>query len=330
VLSAEMALPPVACVNCAAPTVIDGLVLAVFVPSVMSVAVTVALPTVLSVTSSDLVPLTRAASAGKSAALSEDVIRTVSVALTGFQFASTALTIALKAVKAVCALGVPVLPVTLPGEALSPGTSNCNFANAPALIVIEGVVLAVIAGCVTSDAVTVAPPAVLNVTLNTLDPLTNAALIGNVAFTSLEVIDTVSLVLIRFQFTSTALTVTLKAVPAVCAVGAPVLPLAVPGAAVSPGARICSFAKAPAVTAINGLVFAVLLPSLTSVAVIVKLPTVLNVTLNVLVPATKKPFAGGVALVSVRVIEVESVMPFTRFQLSSTALMVTLKAVPAI
>ena len=52
---------------------------------------------------------------------------------------------------------------------------------------------------------------------------------------------TVSVIeLTRFQFASTALTVTLNAPPAVCAVGVPVLPVAVPGAAVSPGRRIWS------------------------------------------------------------------------------------------
>src|SRR5207247_3903121 len=66
-----------------------------------------------------------------------------------------------------------------------------------------------------------------------------------------------------------ALTVTLKAVPVGCAVGVPVLPVAVPGAAVSPGARICSLANVPAFTWIAGLVLAVFVPSVTSLAVIV-------------------------------------------------------------
>ena len=39
--------------------------------------------------------------------------------------------------------------------------------------------------------------------------------------------------------------------------GVPVLPVAVPGAAVSPGSRIWSFANAPALTVVDGLVFAV-------------------------------------------------------------------------
>src|SRR5438552_3883827 len=100
------------------------------------------------------------------------------------------------------------------------------------------------------DAVTVALPAVLAVMLKLLVPPTRAALAGRAALESLELIATVSFVLITFQFASTALTVTLKAVPAVCAVGVPVFPLAVPGVAVSPGIRSCSLAKGPAVTEI--------------------------------------------------------------------------------
>ena len=44
-----------------------------------------------------------------------------------------------------------------------------------------------------------------------------------------------SFVLTGFQLASTARTVTLNAVPAVWAVAVPLLPLAVPGAALSPG-----------------------------------------------------------------------------------------------
>ena len=61
------------------------------------------------------------------------------------------------------------------------------------------------------------------------------------------------MVLTRFQFASTALTVTVRAVPAVCAVGVPVLPLADPGAAVSPGISSCSLENAPAITVIDAL-----------------------------------------------------------------------------
>src|SRR5438034_7908111 len=99
-----------------------------------------------------------------------------------------------------------------------------------------------------SVAVTVRLPAVLRVTLNVFVPADNAALAGRVALESLEVIPTVWVLLTRFQFASTALAVTVKAVPAVRAVAVPVLPVAVPGAAVSPGTSNCNLTNAPAVT----------------------------------------------------------------------------------
>src|SRR5438093_533299 len=124
--------------------------------------------------------------------------------------------------------GVPVLPVAVPGAAVSPGARICSLVNAPGLTVIDGLALPVIAAWVTSDAVTVALPAVLNVTLKLFVPPTSAALAGRAALASLEVIATVSLVLTTFQLASTALTVTLNALPAVRDEGVPVLPLTVP------------------------------------------------------------------------------------------------------
>ena len=68
---------------------------------------------------------------------------------------------------------------------------------------------------VRSLAVKVALPTVLSVTLKVFVPDTSAALGGNVAVPAEEVMLTVSeMVLIRFQFASTALTVTLNGVPA--------------------------------------------------------------------------------------------------------------------
>ena len=93
----------------------------------------------------------------------------------------------------------------------------------------------------------------------------------------------------------------LKGIAAVWAVGVPVLPVALPGEAVSPGARICNFVNAPTLTVMAGLVLAVLVPSVRSVAVTVQLPTVLNVTLKVFVPATNAALAGRVALESLEV-----------------------------
>src|SRR6266581_7003428 len=105
----------------------DELVLFVFVLSVTSLAVTVALPAVFKVTEKVLVPLTNAALAGKTALVSEAVSLTVSVTvLIKFQFASTALTVTMKAVPAVWAIGVPVLPLRVPGAAVSPGRSTCT------------------------------------------------------------------------------------------------------------------------------------------------------------------------------------------------------------
>src|SRR5262249_14729998 len=147
----------------------------------------------------------------------------------GFQFASTALTITLKAEPATWVEGVPVLPEAVPGAAVSPGTSSCSLLKTPAVTVIDGLVLLPMPRCVTSEPVRVADPAVLRVTLRTLLPPDNVAFAGKRAFGSLEVTATVSLVLTRFQLASTALTVTLKAVPAFWAVGPPVFPVVVPG-----------------------------------------------------------------------------------------------------
>src|SRR5213594_2571782 len=150
-----------------------------------------------------------------------------------------------------------------------------------------------------SEAVRVRLPAVLRVTLKVCVPALNAALAGMVALLSLEVIPTVSLVLTMFQFASTALTVTVNAVPAVWAIGAPVLPVPVPAAAASPGTSNCSLAKAPALTVIGGLVLGALEPSATSVAVSVQLPAVLLVRARVLLPETRAVLAGNTAFGSV-------------------------------
>ena len=53
--------------------------------------------------------------------------------LTRFQNASTARTVTLKDAPAVVAVGVPVLPLTLPGAAVSPGTRSCSLVNAAGL-----------------------------------------------------------------------------------------------------------------------------------------------------------------------------------------------------
>src|SRR5437667_9057857 len=88
---------------------------------------------------------------------------------------------------------------------------------------------------------------------------------------------------------------------AVWAAGVPGLPMAVPGAADSPGASNCNFANAPALTVIEALVLADLVPSVTSAAVIVRVPAVLRVTLKLPLPADSGVFAGKLALPSVDV-----------------------------
>src|SRR5436190_17874880 len=289
-------------------TVMAELVLAVLLPLVRSLAVSVRVPAVLSVTLKVCVPEISALLAGRLALASEEVIPTVSVTVvTAFQLASTALTVTLNGVLAVCAVGAPVLPVALPGAAVSPGTRICSLVKAPTLKVMSGLVLAVLVPSVMSVAVTVQLPTVLSVRLKLFVPATSAALAGRRSLGSVQVMPTVWVLLTRFQLASTALTVTLKAVPALCAVGVPVLPEVVPGAAVSPGTSSCSFTNAPALTVMDGLVLALLLPSVRSEAVKVCELAVLNVTLRVRVPETKAVSAGKVALASLEVMSTVSV-----------------------
>src|SRR5439155_14839120 len=119
-------------------------------------------------------------------------------------------------------------------------------------------------------AVSVWLPAVLNVTLNVCAPETKAVFAGGVAFASLDVIATLSLTfVVKFQNASTALTVTLNAVPAVRAVGVPVLPVALPGDAVSPGTSSCSFANAAGLIATTLEVALAKLPLVKAIVILV-------------------------------------------------------------
>src|SRR2546426_11073954 len=100
----------------------------------MSVAVRVALPTVLRVALKILLPDTRLALAGRLAMLSVAVRPTVcETLLTTFQLASTALTVTLKATPEVRAVVGPVLPVAVPGAAGSPRAPHLRFTEAPGL-----------------------------------------------------------------------------------------------------------------------------------------------------------------------------------------------------
>src|SRR5207247_2386390 len=139
-------------------------------------------------------------------------------------------------------------------------------------------------------------PVVLRVTLAVRVPADSAPLAGRMALESLDVIPTVWVLLTRFQAASTERMVTLNAVPAAWAEGVPVLPVALPGAAVSPGTSSCSFTNAPTLTMIDGLVLAVLVPSVMSVAVTVQLPAVLLVMLKVPDPAANAALAGKTSL----------------------------------
>ena len=238
--------------------------------------------------------------AGSAAAPSLEVKPTVWVVLTRFQLSSTARITTLKDAPAVWLLGVPVLPVGVPGAAVSPGSSVCSFASAPAPTAIFGLVFAVLPPSATSLAVSVQLPAVLKVTWKVCVPPLSAAFAGSAAFASVLAIPAMSATAdTTFQFASTALTVTFSGVPAVCAAGVPVLPVVVPGAAVSPGTNNCIFTKGPGRTTNSALVYAVRYGVVRSVAVRVHVPAVLLVKTNVLVPATKDALAGRTSLASV-------------------------------
>ena len=83
-------------------------------------------------------------------------------------------------------------------------------------------------------------------------------------------------------------------------------------------------------TAIGELVLAVLVPSVRSLAVTVRGPAVFSVRLKLPVPFTSAALSGRTALESDEVIPTESVAVAIKFQLASTALTVTVKAVPAV
>src|SRR3989442_1234115 len=190
-----------------------------------------------------------------------------------------------------------------------------------------GLVLAVLLPSPTSAAVRVKLPLVPKKTVKLCVPDASAELGGKVAVESLAVMPTVSVtVFTAFQLASTALTVRLKLLKAICGVGVPVLPLAVPGATVSPGARSCSFAKAPALTVTAVLMLAVSVPA-ASVAVMVHVPPVLKVKLdkvrvpeaNVRLPAAAPLSSAIAALPSELVMVTFGVAVATTFQLASTA-----------
>ena len=100
-------------------------------------------------------------------------------------------------------------------------------------------------------------------------------------------------------------------------------------AAVSPGNNNCNLVKGAPFTGMVELVLALLLPSVTSLVVTVRLPVVFKVTLKFRVPEISAALDGKTALVSDDVIATVSVTLVTVFQLESTALTVTLNATAA-
>ena len=147
------------------------------------------------------------------------------------------------------------LLMTAPAVVVVGCTPKTRRLAAPGSTATAGLESAVLVPSVMSLTVAVWLPAVGNVTANVRVPAARAAFGGRVAFASLDVMPNVSVTeLTTFQFASTAFTVTLNAVPAARDVGVPVLPAVEPGAAVSPGSRICSFVNAPGLTVVAGLV----------------------------------------------------------------------------
>ena len=96
------------------------------------------------------------------------------------------------------------------------------------------------------------------------------------------------------------------------------------------GTNSCSWTKGPAATVIPEVVLEVLDVSLTSLAVTVMLPAVNGVTLKVVAPPARTALGARLALVSEEVRPTTSLIVPIGFQFASTALIVTLKTVPAV
>src|SRR4051794_26753199 len=164
---------------------------------------------------------------------------------------------------------------------------------------------------VMSLAVKVEEPAVSGVTSSVIVPPASAVFAGRTAFASEEVRPTTWLTFATgFQLASTAFTITLKEDAAVCAAEDPTFPETVPGAAVSPGARICNFENTPALTVSGELALLLFAAFEMSPAVSVALPAVLKVTLMVFVPLSSAALAGSVVLLSDELIPIVSVAVF--------------------
>ena len=213
------------------------------------VAVTDCPPAVLNVTPNDATPPDSAAGEPAIvAAGSEAATATVGFAVeTGFQLGSTARTVITTDVPAAWPVGEPVKPLAVPGAATWPGRSTWSLVAAPASTVTSGLVPVDRPGePATYAADTVQEPAVRKVSENVLVPPTRTAPEGGTAFASVVamVTDWVEAAT-RFQYWSTALTVTEDDVPAVRLPGDPLYPPLVPGAGVIPGSRTWSMIAEP-------------------------------------------------------------------------------------
>src|SRR5438445_460791 len=128
-----------------------------------------------------------------------------------FQFASTAFTVTLNEVSPAWLLGVLVFPVDEPASALSPGSRVCSFVAVPAVTVRDELVLLVNPVAV---AVTVQSFAARfsNTPVKVCAPPDKAAPEGSVVYDVDLFVErvTVAVLAARFQFVSTASTVTLN------------------------------------------------------------------------------------------------------------------------
>src|SRR5437016_2352536 len=168
--------------------------------------------------------------------------------------------------KSTVPVGVPPPPVTV-AVSVTDCPKNAGLWEESRLVAGAGLFTVTLAlapalsAAATSEAVTVcgpppvpklkvdrAPEPAASVRLPPAAPLSSAIA---AATSELLIATSAAAPLITFQSASAALTRTLltMATPAIWAVGAPVLPLLVPGAAVSPGSRIWSLLTGPGATA---------------------------------------------------------------------------------
>src|SRR6266850_7748546 len=136
-------------------------------------------------------------------------------------------------------------------------------------------------------------------------------------------------VLTRFQFASTAFTVIVNGALAVSADGVPVLPVPVPGAAVSPGTRSCSLVNGPGFTS-KPLLVPVSLPPVRVAVIVLLVPASATVTLWVRKPTENTPDVDGLIVPAVVLRLTVLVKLVTVLLFWSCAAITILKDVPAV